>query len=80
MENHGVKVSLNSKCADIIIGDHDILAAAPLELRLSGLGDMIAKYISIAEWRISSLINGEYYCDTVAKMIKKALAVWQVPF
>ena len=74
MENHGVKVSLNSKCADIIIGDHDILAAAPLELRLSGLGDMIAKYISIAEWRISSLVNGEYYCDTVAKMIKKALA------
>lgn len=73
MENHGLKVSLRSKCADIIIGDHDILAAAPLELRLSGLGDMIAKYISIAEWRISNLINGEYYCETIAEMIRDAL-------
>ena len=73
MENHGLKVSIRSKCADIIIGDHDILAAAPLELRLSGLGDMIAKYISIAEWRISHVINGEYYCETVAEMIRGAL-------
>lgn len=73
MENHGLKVSIKSKCADIIIGDHDILAAAPLELRLSGLGDMIAKYISIAEWRISHVINGEYYCETVAEMIRGAL-------
>ena len=73
MENHGLKVSIRSKCADIIIGDHDILAAAPLELRLSGLGDMIAKYISIAEWHISSVINGEYYCETIADMIRSAL-------
>ena len=73
MENHGLKVSIRSKCADIIIGDHDILASAPLELRLSGLGDMIAKYISIAEWRISNVINGEYFCETVAEMIRGAL-------
>ena len=73
MEQHGLKVSISSKCADVIIGDHDILAASPLELRLSGLGDMIAKYISIAEWRISHVVNGEYYCETVAEMIRGAL-------
>ena len=73
MERNGLKVSINSKCADVIIGDHDILAAAPLELRLSGLGDMIAKYISIAEWRISNIINGEYYCERIAEMIRSAL-------
>lgn len=73
MERNGVKVSVNTKCADVIIGDHDILAAAPIDLRLSGLGDMIAKYISIAEWQISNLINGEYYCEKIAQMIKNAL-------
>ncbi len=73
MERNGLKVSVNSKCADVIIGDHDILAAAPLELRLSGLGDMIAKYISIAEWRISNAINGEYYCEKIAEMIRNSL-------
>ena len=40
----------------------------------AGLGDMLAKYISICEWRISTLINGEYYCETVAGMIRDALA------
>lgn len=73
MERNGLKVSINSKCADIIIGDHDILAAAPLEMRLSGLGDMIAKYVSIAEWKLSNVINGEYYCEKIAQMIKSAL-------
>lgn len=34
---------------------------------------MIAKYISIAEWRISHVVNGEYYCETVAEMIRGAL-------
>ena len=34
---------------------------------------MIAKYISIAEWRISNIINGEYYCDKVAEIIKSSL-------
>ncbi|MBQ8408285.1 MAG: sn-glycerol-1-phosphate dehydrogenase [Clostridia bacterium] len=73
MERHGVKVSLPTKCADMIIGDPDILIDAPLYLHLSGLGDMIAKYTSICEWRISSVINGEHYCERVAQMIREAL-------
>ena len=39
----------------------------------SGLGDMLAKYVSIAEWRISHLITGEYYCGAVAEMVRNAL-------
>jgi glycerol-1-phosphate dehydrogenase [NAD(P)+] len=39
----------------------------------SGLGDMLAKYISIAEWRIGNLITGEYYCERVAQLIRSAL-------
>ena len=30
------------------------------------LGDMLAKYISLGEWRIAHIITGEYYCSTVA--------------
>ena len=69
----GLKVSLNSKCADVIIGDLDILCAAPLSMMLSGLGDMLAKYISICEWRISHLINGEYYCEEIAALVRASL-------
>lgn len=67
------KISLSSKCPDIIIADTDILKNAPEKMLKSGLGDMLAKYVSICEWKISHLINGEYYCDEVAQLVKNAL-------
>ena len=73
MTMEGLKISLNSKCADVIIGDLDILCNAPMKMMLSGLGDMLAKYVSICEWRISHLINGEYYCEDIAELVREAL-------
>lgn len=73
MSMDGVKVSLPSKCADVIIGDINVLKNAPMKMLQAGLGDMIAKYVSIAEWEIASLITGEYYCDRIANLIKTAV-------
>ena len=73
MSMDGLKVSLNSRCADVIIGDTNILKNAPIHMLKSGLGDMLAKYVSIAEWRIAHLITGEYYCERVAQLIRGAL-------
>ena len=73
MERKGLKVSVNSKCPDVIIGDTAILSQAPMKMLASGLGDMLAKYISICEWRISQLINGEYYSEDIAGMVHLAL-------
>ncbi|MBE6942883.1 MAG: sn-glycerol-1-phosphate dehydrogenase [Ruminococcaceae bacterium] len=73
MSMDGLKVSLSSRCADVIIGDIDILKQAPEHMLKAGLGDMLAKYISIAEWRIGSLITEEYYCERVAQLIRTAL-------
>ena len=73
MSMDGLKVSLASKCADVIIGDIDVLKNAPMKMLQAGLGDMLAKYISIAEWRIAHEITGEYYCERVATLIRTAL-------
>ena len=73
MSRDGVKVSLNSRCADVIIGDTDILKTAPDHMLKSGLGDMLAKFVSIAEWRIAHLLIGEYYCEEVAQLIRTAV-------
>ena len=73
MELNGLKVSLPTKCPDVIIGDTDILKNAPIRMLQAGLGDMLAKYISIAEWRISHEVNGEYYCERVADLVREAL-------
>ena len=40
----------------------------------AGFGDMIAKYISICEWRIAHLVTGEYYCAPVADMMRAAVS------
>ena len=69
----GLKISLNSKCPDVIIGDIDILKNSPVKMMISGLGDMIAKYTAICEWRISNLINGEYYCEDIAGLVRTSL-------
>ncbi|MBQ8207596.1 MAG: sn-glycerol-1-phosphate dehydrogenase [Clostridia bacterium] len=67
------KLSIDTCTASVIIGDTQILAAAPMRMLLSGIGDMIAKYISILEWKLANIICGDYYCEGVAEMIRQAL-------
>ncbi len=73
MERDSLKVSLNSTCADYIIGDIDVLKNAPLKMLKAGLGDMLAKYISICDWRIANVIVDEYYCEEIASLVRSAL-------
>lgn len=73
MTMDGLKISLPSRAADVIIGDTDILKSAPAKMLISGVGDMIAKYVSICEWRIANIILGEYYCEDIASLIRAAL-------
>ncbi|MBE6626757.1 MAG: sn-glycerol-1-phosphate dehydrogenase [Ruminococcaceae bacterium] len=73
MERGGLKVSLNTKCPDAVIGDTSVLASAPKHMICSGIGDMLAKYVSLVEWQIARVILDEYYCPTVADMVNDAL-------
>jgi len=68
-----VKVSLPSACPVAIVADIDILCNAPKKLLQAGFGDLLAKYISICEWRISHIITGEYYCEEVANLVRRSL-------
>ena len=73
MIRDGIKVSLNSVCPTVIAVDPDIIASAPQRLLQAGIGDMLAKYISICEWRLSHIITGEYYCEKVAEIVREAV-------
>jgi glycerol-1-phosphate dehydrogenase [NAD(P)+] len=73
MSLDALKVSLTSKCANVIIGDIDIMKNAPLNMLKAGLGDMMAKYVSICEWKFSNVITGEYYCERVAGLVRGAV-------
>ena len=68
-----VKVTLYNACPRAIIADTDILKAAPERMLQAGLGDMLAKSIALCEWRISNIVTGEYYCETVAALVRRSL-------
>ena len=70
---NGIKFSLSTVCPTVVVADLEIMCKAPLKLLQAGLGDMLAKYISICEWRLSHLITGEYFCEKVATLVRGAL-------
>jgi len=73
MTRGGLKISLPSVCPVAILADTDIVKNAPAHLLAAGVGDMVAKYLSICEWRISNIVIGEYYCENVAEAVRQAL-------
>lgn len=56
-----------------IIGDVDILTQAPLEMIQAGLGDILGKYTSLADWQLGRFINGESYAVEVEKKVRSAV-------
>jgi len=72
MEMNNVKVSLYNRCPVGILLDSDILAQAPMRMLWAGVGDMMAKYLAICEWRIAHRIVDEYYCEQVAQLMRSA--------
>ena len=73
MISNGIKVTLDSACPIAILADLDVVCRAPEKMLQAGLGDMVAKYISLCEWRISHLINDEYYCEEIASLVRHSL-------
>ncbi len=72
MELGGIKTTVYTECPSMILCDTDIMRNAPYDMLRSGFGDMAAKIISVADWRISHLVTGEYYCDNIAQMMLNA--------
>lgn len=69
----GVKSTIYTPCPVAVIADIDIMRQAPMRMLQAGLGDMLAKYVSICEWRISNVVNGEYYCPQIAALMRSAV-------
>lgn len=68
------KTSYPCRQPRIIIADTKILAESPTELKAAGFGDVIAKYIAIADWRVANLLHGDYYCERVGQFVRDAVA------
>ncbi|MCT1577676.1 sn-glycerol-1-phosphate dehydrogenase [Oceanobacillus kimchii] len=69
----GVKKTLQTSSPIAVFADTNILANSPKELTAAGFGDMIAKYTSLIDWKISAWIANEPYNQQAADITKASL-------
>jgi glycerol-1-phosphate dehydrogenase [NAD(P)+] len=69
----GVKIHRAAVCPEVIVCDIDILKTAPYEMILSGVGDVLGKYIAKVDWIIGSIVNDEPYCEVCGQIVTDAV-------
>ncbi len=75
----GMKVTYPAGLPVAIIADTEVIRNAPIEMLKAGYGDIIGKFSALNDWRLSHLINGEYFCqyiyDLTYAQIQKTLSL-----
>lgn len=70
---HNMKITFPAQEPLALICDPEILANAPLKMLAAGAADILGKYNCLLDWKLSQIINGEYYCDTIADIMRTAV-------
>ena len=63
---HNMKITFPAQEPLALICDSKIMAQAPLKMLAAGAADILGKYNCLLDWKISHIVNDEYYCDTIA--------------
>ena len=73
----GMKVTVPAGVPKAILADPGILKNAPMDMIRAGYGDIIGKYSALNDWKLSRVVNDEYFCqeiyDLTFDMVKKVL-------
>lgn len=74
----GIKKTMNCQAPELVVADTDIIRAAPPHLILSGIGDVLGKFIALAEWKMANAVTGEFLCPEIWDMMHQAVTrIWQ---
>ena len=75
----GMKVTVPAGVPKAILADPEVLKNAPMEMIRAGYGDIVGKYSALNDWKLSQVVNGEYFCkeiyDLTFDMVKKTLCL-----
>ena len=73
----GMKVTVPAGVPKAILADPEVLKNAPMEMLRAGYGDIVGKYSALNDWKLSQVVNSEYFCqeiyDLTFDMVKKTL-------
>lgn len=68
--SEGVKTTVPSQAPVVVIADVDVMAMAPERMIASGLGDLLSKPVSNADWQLSATLNGTFHSAEAMKVIE----------
>lgn len=69
----GVKKTFQTVSPIALFADINVLMNAPKEMTAAGVGDMLAKFTSLADWEFGHLHAGEPYCPLTASITEESL-------
>jgi len=69
MMEENVKTSKWLDPAAAVLLDPKLLASAPAEMTCAGIGDLLARHVANADWKLSALIRGTYFCSVPFEMM-----------
>jgi len=72
MEN-GMKITKYGKSAEILMFDPAVLATAPPIMQAAGIGDVLAKYNVLVDWKLGSIVSDETFCPLCEELLLIAL-------
>lgn len=75
MLEDGMKISRYGNAARLLMFDTVVLAEAPPLMNAAGVGDVLAKYNVLADWRLGRDVAGERYCPLCANLVEQALKI-----
>lgn len=71
---HGkLKVNKPAVSPQVLICDLEIMKEAPYQMLIAGFGDVVGKYIAIADWKLGKIINKEEYCPVTIDIVSQAV-------
>ena len=70
---YGFKKTLPAVAPEIVLADTEIIKNAPMELVRSGVGDIMAKYTALADWKMAHVLTNELLCEEIYSIMQRAV-------
>ena len=71
----GVKTTIPCAAPRVVLADIDVMAQSPYRMICSGLGDLMSKPVSNADWQLSAWLNGTHHSADAMEIIEAGAAM-----
>lgn len=71
LTTEGLKTTSEAHPPVAVVADLDVLVEAPMELITAGLGDIVSKPVSTADWKLAQIVSGEYFCSRPIELVTR---------